>query len=158
MKRILYEWGVILFAAISILGVAYWGVSLGSDVADFELSIGRGSAKFQMAAYDGRFLFCDHLANLEVIEAIDSGGGFEPKPTNNINWRVPGLEFHHISLAGSTPVWSLSTSVVILVILSVLMCVLCFRGLRRAILQTAKCADTASQQRTASEFRSAESP
>ena len=133
MKRAFYEWSVILFAAISMLGIAYWGVSLVSDVGDFELAIGRGSSNFhfQMIAYDGRLLFCDHFANLEVIEAIDSGRGFEPKPTSNISWRVPGLEFHHVGFADGWLVWSADISLMIPVLVCALLSLVCFRGFRR---------------------------
>ena len=131
MKRTILEWTAICLAAFSCVGAVYWGVSFATDAADFRLAFRRASPSVHMETHAGNVRFCDQFDSAEAMEDIDRGLPFTPKPTRNIRWRIPGLEFHHIRFAERTPVWSLEISLLILVLLSALLSLVCFRAYRR---------------------------
>jgi hypothetical protein len=128
MKHACYKWTALIAALAAALLVSYWTTSLLYDDVDLYLVFGN---RVHVKAADGVLTFCDHVANLEVIKIIDTGGLFEPKPTRSVGSNLPWLGFRYLGFGDGSPIWSLHASLLIPCICLGLFSVLAFRGMRR---------------------------
>ena len=136
MKRAFFEWCGLISLVLSVVCLFYWGVSVVSEVADFDLSFGERRTVMQMLVTNGKITLCDHIGNLELIELVKNSRPFEPAPSEVYGWSIPGFHFSFITFNGSSPVWSLNLSLLIPFAIMLVLGGFCFhryRLFRRAV-------------------------
>jgi len=131
MKRAVYEWCGLAFAGLAIGCIAAWVVSRVTSGPTLELSFGYSP---QMIAAGGSVTFCDHTANLEVIELVKNSRSFDPAPTAVHAWGIPGFQVDYLGFANGPPMWSLRFSLLLPFVIFLAIggfCLLRYRIIRR---------------------------
>ncbi|MCA9018169.1 MAG: hypothetical protein KDA77_22795 [Planctomycetaceae bacterium] len=136
MKRVFLEWCSLFCIVFSLVCLLFWSVSLLSDSEMLGLSFGKQRAIVQTFTRKGDVTFCDHVANLEMIESVKNATLLEPTATRIYGMDIPGIDFNFIRFDNDSFVWSFRCSLLIPFALLMLLGGYCFhrfRLLRRSL-------------------------
>ncbi len=126
MKRVFLEWCSIFCILFSVICLLYWSVSVLSDSEMLGLSFGKQRILVQTFTRNGEITFCDHVANLEMIECVKDSTLLEPTASGVYGLGIPGIDYNFIRFDDDSSIWSFRFSLLIPFALLMLLGGFCF--------------------------------